>query len=38
MLTKGRHAVRFDCEYPAENNIINRLIIKTRSKPEIIPF
>ncbi len=37
VLTKGRHTIRFDCEYPEENSIINRFIIKTRSNPEIIP-
>jgi len=35
-LARGKHTIRFDCDYPAENNIINRFTIKTRSNPEII--
>jgi hypothetical protein len=36
VLKKGGHTIRFDCEYPAESNITNRFIVKTRSSPESI--
>ncbi|WP_316789391.1 hypothetical protein [Pedobacter frigoris] len=35
-LKSGKHIVKFDCKFPEEKELTNRLIIKTISSPEII--
>jgi len=35
-LKSGKHTIKFDCEFPDENELTNRFIIKTISTPEII--
>jgi hypothetical protein len=35
-LQLGRHSIKFDCKFPKESALANRLIIKTKSNPEII--
>jgi hypothetical protein len=34
-LQRGKHSIKFDCKFPAEAQLTNRLIIKTKSNPEI---
>lgn len=36
MLKTGKHIIKFDCKFPEEHELTNRIIIKTRSSPEII--
>jgi len=35
-LKTGKHVFKFDCEFPEDNELTNRFIIKTISNPEII--
>lgn len=35
-LKTGKHTIKFDCEFPEDNELTNRFIIKTISNPEII--
>ncbi|MFD1818929.1 hypothetical protein SAMN04515674_11127 [Pseudarcicella hirudinis] len=35
-LKPGKHTIKFDCEFPDDNELTNRFIIKTISSPEII--
>jgi hypothetical protein len=35
-LKTGKHMLKFDCVFPEESDLINNLIIKTVSDPEII--
>jgi hypothetical protein len=35
-LISGRHKIKFDCIFSAENEVKNRFIVKTISRPEVI--
>jgi len=35
-LKTGKHMIKFGCEFPEDNELTNRFIIKTKSNPEII--
>ena len=35
-LKTGRHLLKFDCEFPGESELVNNLVVKTISNPEII--
>jgi hypothetical protein len=37
-LLTGRHKIKFDCTYSAENELRTRIIIKTISRPEVILY
>ena len=36
-LKTGKHTIKLDCQFRGDSGLINRLVIKTVSQPEIIP-